>query len=78
MSDDTSARDLAICHLYSLGYAQADIARAVSLTSSRVRQVLDRHDIPKRSPCIPALIWDGWPECVPTLDSSDRITAPVR
>lgn len=77
MSDDISARDLAICRLYDLSYAQANIARAVSLSSGRVRQVLDRHDVAKRSPCIPALVWDGWPECVPALNS-DRITAPVR
>lgn len=77
MSDDISARDLAICHLYDLGYARADIARAVSMSSGRVRQVLDRHDVARRSPCIPALVWEGWPECVPAL-SDDEITVPVR
>lgn len=64
MSDDAAARDLAICRLYDLGYAQADIARAVALSSGRVRQILDRHNVPKRSACIPALVWEGWPETV--------------
>lgn len=71
MSDDAAARDLAICRLYDLGYAQADVARAVSLTSGRVRQILDRHDVPKRSACIPALVWEGWPETVPVPGSGE-------
>jgi hypothetical protein len=71
MSDNAAARDLGICRLYDLGYAQADIARAVALSSGRVRQILDRHNVPKRSACIPALVWEGWPETVP-VPSSDR------
>ena len=71
MGNDAAALDLAICRLYDLGYAQADVARAVSLSSGRVRQILDRHDVPKRSACIPALVWEGWPKSVPVPGSGE-------
>lgn len=71
MDNDAAALDLAICRLYDLGYAQADVARAVSRSSGRVRQILDRHDVPKRSACIPALVWEGWPKSVPVPGSGE-------
>ncbi|BDW83721.1 hypothetical protein MACH24_31590 [Erythrobacter sp. Dej080120_24] len=54
-------RDTAICKAYEFGYAQADIARAFGLSSSRVGQILKAHAVSKRSDCIPALAWDGEP-----------------
>lgn len=49
-------RDQAICRAYDRGFMQADIARAFDLSSQRVRQILDKHQVPRRSPCIPALL----------------------
>jgi hypothetical protein len=54
-------RNSAICRAYEFGYCQADIAKAFGLSSTRIGQVLKAHDIPKRSGCIPPLVWDGRP-----------------
>jgi hypothetical protein len=50
-------RDAAICRAYGIGFCQADIARAFSISSTRVGQILKKHEVPPRSPCLPALIW---------------------
>lgn len=54
-------RDAAICRSYEFGYAQADIATAFGLSPSRIAQILDREGVDRRTPCIPALVWEGEP-----------------
>lgn len=54
-------RDAAICRAYEFGYCGADIGRAFGLSGTRVGQILKKHEVRPRSPCILALVWDGEP-----------------
>ena len=50
-------REQAICRAHMIGFAPVDIGRAFNLTGQRVRQIIKKHDLPPRSPCIPYLVW---------------------
>jgi hypothetical protein len=54
-------RDASICRAYETGFAIADVGQAFALSTSRVGRIVKKHALPSRSPCIPALIWDGQP-----------------
>lgn len=54
-------RDAAIWRAYEFGYCATDIGRAFGLSDTRIRQILKKHDVRPRSPCIPPLAWDGEP-----------------
>lgn len=55
----TALRDDAIGKAYQNGFCNADIARAFGLSPSRISQILMRDNVPKRSPCILPLKWEG-------------------
>lgn len=50
-------RDRLICRVYEIGFTCADVGRAFGVSGHRIAQILDKHRIPRRNPCIPALVW---------------------
>jgi hypothetical protein len=63
-------RDAAICRAYEIGFHASDIGRAFSLSGTRIRQILKKHEVPPRSPCIPALVWYDDPAIFESSDGA--------
>ncbi len=62
-------RDAAICRAYGIGYGNADIGRAFGLSRERIRQILMKHEVSPRSPCLLTLLWDSEPMIFPPEES---------